>query len=149
LLQEDFITFQDTLIALEIMRSQFPKIEKVATKPFVLRSQLYSSVKDRTQVDRELEVCVAYYDIIQGRILCFMLTDVMLFTFLMARPIWWSLCCLFAFHLLLTGPFIFVPIRKLLMHQLPAQELRPINLYGMQIYIVILRIYFVYYFCEV
>ncbi|XP_057865016.1 uncharacterized protein LOC131072764 isoform X2 [Cryptomeria japonica] len=54
-LTEDFITFQDTLIALNLMRSQFPKIEKVATKPFVLRSQLYSSVKDRTQVDRELE----------------------------------------------------------------------------------------------
>ncbi|XP_019054225.1 PREDICTED: uncharacterized protein LOC104602898 isoform X3 [Nelumbo nucifera] len=37
------------------MRSQFPNIEKVSVQPFILRSQLYSSVKDRTQVDRELE----------------------------------------------------------------------------------------------
>ncbi|KAJ6843074.1 putative serine/threonine-protein kinase 19 [Iris pallida] len=37
------------------MRSQFPKIEKVVVQPFILRSQLYSSVKDRTQVDRDLE----------------------------------------------------------------------------------------------
>lgn len=29
---------------------------KVSIKPFILRSQLYSSVMDRTQVDRELEV---------------------------------------------------------------------------------------------
>ncbi|KAH9308477.1 hypothetical protein KI387_036388, partial [Taxus chinensis] len=54
-LKEDFIMFKDTLIALKIMRSQFPMIEKVVVKPFVLRSQLYSSIKDRTQVDRELE----------------------------------------------------------------------------------------------
>uniref|UniRef100_A0A0D6R9L0 Serine/threonine-protein kinase 19 n=1 Tax=Araucaria cunninghamii TaxID=56994 RepID=A0A0D6R9L0_ARACU len=52
---EDFSMFKDTLVALKMMCSQFPKIEKVAVKPFVLRSQLYSSVKDRTQVDRELE----------------------------------------------------------------------------------------------
>lgn len=52
---EDSITFTDTLIALKIIRAQFPKIERVAVQPFVLRSQLYSSVKDRTQVDRELE----------------------------------------------------------------------------------------------
>lgn len=30
---------------------------QVSVQPFILRSQLYSSVKDRTQVDRELEVC--------------------------------------------------------------------------------------------
>ncbi|KAK7831301.1 hypothetical protein CFP56_027482 [Quercus suber] len=29
---------------------------EVSFQPFVLRSQLYSGVKDRTQVDRELEV---------------------------------------------------------------------------------------------
>lgn len=29
---------------------------QVSVKPFMLQSQLYSSVKDRTQVDRELEV---------------------------------------------------------------------------------------------
>ncbi|KAG9445684.1 hypothetical protein H6P81_011812 [Aristolochia fimbriata] len=52
-LLEKELTFTDTLIALRIMRSQFP--QKVAVEPFVLRSQLYSSVKDRTQVDRELE----------------------------------------------------------------------------------------------
>ncbi|XLT39963.1 hypothetical protein HN873_071255, partial [Arachis hypogaea] len=27
----------------------------VSVQPFILKSQLYSSVKDRTQVDRELE----------------------------------------------------------------------------------------------
>lgn len=37
------------------MRTQFPKLEKVVTQPFILQSQLYSSVKDRTQVDRDLE----------------------------------------------------------------------------------------------
>lgn len=29
---------------------------QVSVEPFILKSQLYSSVKDRTQVDRELEV---------------------------------------------------------------------------------------------
>uniref|UniRef100_A0A8R7P3D0 Serine/threonine-protein kinase 19 n=1 Tax=Triticum urartu TaxID=4572 RepID=A0A8R7P3D0_TRIUA len=43
---EDNLIFSDTLIALQLMRTQFPKLEK---------SQLYSSVKDRTQVDRDLE----------------------------------------------------------------------------------------------
>ncbi|CAI0434469.1 unnamed protein product [Linum tenue] len=52
---EDSLMFSDTLVALRIMRAQFPRIDKVAIEPFVLRSQLYSSVKDRTQVDRELE----------------------------------------------------------------------------------------------
>lgn len=52
---EDNLTFSDTLIALQLMRTQFPKLEKVVTRPFILRSQLYSSVKDRTQVDRDLE----------------------------------------------------------------------------------------------
>ncbi|XP_008810489.1 serine/threonine-protein kinase 19 isoform X3 [Phoenix dactylifera] len=52
---ENNLTFSDTLIALQMMRAQFPNIEKVAMQPFILRSQLYSSVKDRTQVDRDLE----------------------------------------------------------------------------------------------
>ncbi|KAI4349383.1 hypothetical protein L6164_009975 [Bauhinia variegata] len=52
---EDDLTFSDTLVALRIMRAQFPKIEKISVQPFILKSQLYSSVKDRTQVDRELE----------------------------------------------------------------------------------------------
>ncbi|KAI3915666.1 hypothetical protein MKX01_015491 [Papaver californicum] len=52
---EKHLTFSDTLIALRIMRAQFPVIDKVAVQPFILRSQLYSSVKNRTQVDRELE----------------------------------------------------------------------------------------------
>ncbi|VAH12581.1 unnamed protein product [Triticum turgidum subsp. durum] len=43
---EDNLIFSDTLLALQLMRTQFPKLEK---------SQLYSSVKDRTQVDRDLE----------------------------------------------------------------------------------------------
>ncbi|KAK3028142.1 hypothetical protein RJ639_039003 [Escallonia herrerae] len=53
-LEENF-TFSDTLVALRIMRAQFPRIDKVSVRPFILRSQLYSSVDDRTQVDRELE----------------------------------------------------------------------------------------------
>ncbi|KAF5937515.1 hypothetical protein HYC85_025021 [Camellia sinensis] len=53
---EDNLTFSDTLVALRIMRAQFPHLDKVSIQPFILRSQLYSSVKDRTQVDRELEV---------------------------------------------------------------------------------------------
>ncbi|XP_062228985.1 uncharacterized protein LOC133926862 isoform X2 [Phragmites australis] len=52
---EDNLTFNDTMIALQLMRTQFPKLEKVVTQPFILQSQLYSSVKDRTQVDRDLE----------------------------------------------------------------------------------------------
>ncbi|XP_058770941.1 uncharacterized protein LOC131644453 isoform X1 [Vicia villosa] len=52
---ENDLTFTDTLIALRIMRAQFPQILNVSVEPFILKSQLYSSVKDRTQVDRELE----------------------------------------------------------------------------------------------
>ncbi|XVE77937.1 hypothetical protein DITRI_Ditri13aG0104300 [Diplodiscus trichospermus] len=52
---EQNLSFSDTLVALRIMRAQFPQIDKVAIQPFILQSQLYSSVKDRTQVDRELE----------------------------------------------------------------------------------------------
>jgi len=54
-LEQDWRMPSDTKIALELMRAQFPKIEKVTVRPFVLRSQLYSSVNDRTLVDRELE----------------------------------------------------------------------------------------------
>ncbi|RID52547.1 hypothetical protein BRARA_G00006 [Brassica rapa] len=43
---QDELTFSDTSVALRMMRSQFPRIDQ---------SQLYSSVNDRTQVDRELE----------------------------------------------------------------------------------------------
>ncbi|KAK6164446.1 hypothetical protein DH2020_001310 [Rehmannia glutinosa] len=53
-LEENF-TFSDTLMALRMMHAQFPNIGKVSVQPFVLRSQLYSSIKDRTQVDRDLE----------------------------------------------------------------------------------------------
>ncbi|XP_055831726.1 uncharacterized protein LOC129900731 isoform X2 [Solanum dulcamara] len=53
-LEENF-NFSDTLVALRMMRAHFPRIDKVSVQPFILRSQLYSSVKDRTQVDRELE----------------------------------------------------------------------------------------------
>ncbi|KAF8648239.1 hypothetical protein HU200_046875 [Digitaria exilis] len=52
---EENLTFNDTMIALQLMRTQFPKLEKVVVQPFILQSQLYSSVKDRTQVDRDLE----------------------------------------------------------------------------------------------
>ncbi|KAK1428413.1 hypothetical protein QVD17_17246 [Tagetes erecta] len=52
---EDNLIFSDTMVALRMMRAQFPRNDKVTAEPFVLQSQLYSSVKDRTQVDRELE----------------------------------------------------------------------------------------------
>nr|ACG38702.1 serine/threonine-protein kinase 19 [Zea mays] len=52
---DDNLTFNDTMIALQLMRTQFPKLDKVLAQPFILQSQLYSSVKDRTQVDRDLE----------------------------------------------------------------------------------------------
>ncbi|XP_039806895.1 serine/threonine-protein kinase 19 homolog isoform X1 [Panicum virgatum] len=52
---KDNLTFNDTMIALQLMRTQFPKLEKLVVQPFILQSQLYSSVKDRTQVDRDLE----------------------------------------------------------------------------------------------
>ncbi|KAL4588050.1 hypothetical protein LXL04_000928 [Taraxacum kok-saghyz] len=52
---EDNLIFSDTMVALRMMRTQFPRIDKVTVEPFILRSQLYSSVKDRTQVDRDLE----------------------------------------------------------------------------------------------
>ncbi|KAJ3670606.1 hypothetical protein LUZ60_008032 [Juncus effusus] len=52
---EENLSFSDTMIALQIMRAQFPKLDKVTIQPFILMSQLYSSVKDRTQVDRDLE----------------------------------------------------------------------------------------------
>ncbi|XP_070052522.1 uncharacterized protein [Nicotiana tomentosiformis] len=54
-LEENF-NFSDTLVALRMMSAQFPRIEKVTIQPFILRSQLYSSLKDRTQVDRDLEI---------------------------------------------------------------------------------------------
>ncbi|GFZ20295.1 hypothetical protein Acr_28g0010000 [Actinidia rufa] len=53
---EESLTFSDTLVALQIMRAQFPHLHKVSIQPFILRSQLYSSIKDRTQADRELEL---------------------------------------------------------------------------------------------
>lgn len=52
---EDCLTFSDTLVALRMMRVQFPNIDKVSIQPFILQSQLYSTLKDRTEVDRELE----------------------------------------------------------------------------------------------
>ncbi|KAK6940654.1 Serine-threonine protein kinase 19 [Dillenia turbinata] len=52
---EENLTFSDTLVAIRIMRAQFPHIDKITMQPFILRSQLYSSITDRTQVDRELE----------------------------------------------------------------------------------------------
>lgn len=52
---EQNLSFSDTNVALRMMRAQFPQFDNVAIQPFILQSQLYSSVKDRTQVDRELE----------------------------------------------------------------------------------------------
>ncbi|EPS67534.1 hypothetical protein M569_07241, partial [Genlisea aurea] len=53
--EEEDLIFNETLVALQMMRAQFPRIEKVSIQPFILQTQLYSSLKDRTQVDRELE----------------------------------------------------------------------------------------------
>lgn len=53
---QDELTFSDTSVALRMMRSQFPRIDQASVPPFILQSQLYSSVNDRTQVDRELEL---------------------------------------------------------------------------------------------
>ncbi|CAN8270964.1 unnamed protein product [Cochlearia groenlandica] len=52
---QDDLTFSDTSVALRMMRAQFPRIHQASVPPFILQSQLYSSVKDRTQVDRQLE----------------------------------------------------------------------------------------------
>ncbi|ESQ50426.1 hypothetical protein EUTSA_v10002060mg [Eutrema salsugineum] len=52
---QDELNFSDTSVALRMMRSQFPRIDQASVPPFILQSQLYSSVNDRTQVDRELE----------------------------------------------------------------------------------------------
>ncbi|XP_042003650.1 serine/threonine-protein kinase 19 homolog isoform X1 [Salvia splendens] len=52
---DDNFAFSDTLMALRMMRAQFPHIQKVSVPPFVLQSQLYSSIKNRTEVDREIE----------------------------------------------------------------------------------------------
>ncbi|DBA77673.1 TPA: hypothetical protein ACH3X2_008375 [Trebouxia sp. C0005] len=45
----------DTLLALQLLRSQFPAKAREVIVPFMLRSQLYSLVDDRTLVDRELD----------------------------------------------------------------------------------------------
>ncbi|KAL9683125.1 hypothetical protein QQ045_014941 [Rhodiola kirilowii] len=55
-LRKDTLTFSDTLVALRMTRAQFPYMDKAILAPFILRSQLYSSLQDRTQVDRELEM---------------------------------------------------------------------------------------------
>ncbi|CAN7076909.1 unnamed protein product [Brassica oleracea var. botrytis] len=52
---QDELTFSDTSVALRMMRAQFPRIDQASVPPFILQSQLYSSLNDRTQVDRELE----------------------------------------------------------------------------------------------
>eukprot|EP00897_Mesotaenium_endlicherianum_P004149 jgi/Mesen1/3762/ME000205S03025 len=46
----------DTLVAIKLICSQFPVTKKASVRPFVLQSQLYTSVEDRTAVDQELEV---------------------------------------------------------------------------------------------
>ncbi|KAH7288881.1 hypothetical protein KP509_31G048200 [Ceratopteris richardii] len=54
--EDGFTVPSDTAVALRMIHGQFPKIDKVSVPPFVLISQVYSIVKDRTLVDRELEV---------------------------------------------------------------------------------------------
>jgi hypothetical protein len=48
----------DTLVALELLRKQFPQTPAAGTFPVVLVSQIYSLVKDRTAVDRDLDKAV-------------------------------------------------------------------------------------------
>ncbi|KAB2602298.1 serine/threonine-protein kinase 19 [Pyrus ussuriensis x Pyrus communis] len=50
---EENLTFSSTLVGLRMMRAQFPNNEKVTVQLFILRSQLYGIVDDRTQVDRD------------------------------------------------------------------------------------------------
>ncbi|CAN6688773.1 unnamed protein product [Malus baccata var. baccata] len=51
--QEENLTFSSTLVGLRMMRAQFPNNERVTVQLFILRSQLYSIVDNRTQVDRD------------------------------------------------------------------------------------------------
>ena len=45
----------DTLAAVLLLRSQFPKLKQKDVPRVALRSQIYSVVKDRTIVDRQLD----------------------------------------------------------------------------------------------
>ena len=45
----------DTLAAILLLKSQFLQTADASLKPVVLKSQVYSVVKDRTVVDRELD----------------------------------------------------------------------------------------------
>ena len=45
----------DTLAAVLLLKAQFPKLQGREVAPLVLRSQIYSIVKDRTIVDRQLD----------------------------------------------------------------------------------------------
>ena len=45
----------DALAALHLLRAQFPSLPGRPVAPLVLRSQVYSVVRDRTAADRELD----------------------------------------------------------------------------------------------
>ena len=45
----------DALAALHLLRAQFPPLPGRPVAPLVLRSQVYSIVRDRTTADRELD----------------------------------------------------------------------------------------------
>jgi isocitrate dehydrogenase kinase/phosphatase len=49
----------DTLVGLQVLKGQFPKLKEVTVAPVVLNTQLYNIVKDRTEVDRL--GCTAHY----------------------------------------------------------------------------------------
>jgi hypothetical protein len=52
--QEDDVSLpSDTLAALQLLCSEFPKLPGVA--PFALKSQLYAVINDKTTADRELD----------------------------------------------------------------------------------------------
>lgn len=53
----------DAMVALELLRAQFPQSDVVGVRPVILVSQLYSLVKDRTTVDRQLDKAMRLQEI--------------------------------------------------------------------------------------
>jgi len=44
----------DTLVGLQLLRSQFPDDRSLCSMPIALKSQIYSVINDRTQADKEM-----------------------------------------------------------------------------------------------
>jgi len=60
----------DAIVALQLLRSQFPKTPTAGAHPVVLVSQIYSLVKDRTTVDRQLDKAMRLQEIRLFRSAC-------------------------------------------------------------------------------